>query len=40
MTYPYGWTTDYIPLADLKKAVTLVLDGKMKPAASSGLGNK
>jgi len=40
MTYSYGWTTDDIPLADLKKAVMLVLDGKMKPAALPGSGNK
>ena len=40
MTYSYGWTTDDIPLADLKKAVMMVLDGKMTPAASSNFGNK
>ena len=40
ITYPYGWKTDYIPLAELKKAVILVLDGKMKQAASSNFGNK
>ena len=33
ITYPYGWTTDEIPLADLKKAVIVVLDGKMKQSA-------
>ena len=40
ITYPYGWKTDYIPLAELKKAVILVLDGKMKQAASSNFENK
>ena len=40
ITYPYGWTTNDIPLADLKKAVIFVLDGKMKQAASSNFGNK
>jgi len=40
ITYPYGWTSDEIPLADLKKAVILVLDGKMKQSASSNFGNK
>jgi len=40
ITYPYGWKTDNIPLADLKKAVILVLDGKIKQAASSNFGNK
>lgn len=40
ITYSYGWTTDEIPLADLKKAVILVLDGKMKQSASSNFGNK
>ena len=40
ITYPYGWTTDDIPLAELKKAVILVLEGKMKQAASSNFGNK
>jgi len=39
ITYPYGWKTDYIPLAELKKAVILVLDGKMKQAASSNFEN-
>ncbi len=37
-TYAYGWAGDEIPLADLKKAVELVLDGKMNPAASSRSG--
>ncbi len=34
-TYPYGWKTDAIPLEDLKKAVGLVLDGKMKFGAAT-----
>lgn len=38
MTYPYGWKTDTIPLDDLKKAVGLVLDGKMKYSAKSNFG--
>jgi len=40
ITYPYGWITDNIPLVDLKKAVTLVLEDKMKQSASSNFGNK
>ena len=40
ITYPYGWKTDTIPLDDLKKAVGLVLDGKMKQGASSNFGDK
>lgn len=40
ITYPYGWKTDTIPLDDLKKAVGLVLEGKMKQGASSNFGNK
>lgn len=40
ITYPYGWDTDIIPLDNLKKAVGLVLDGKMKKGASSNFGNK
>ncbi|MCR6640642.1 MAG: tetratricopeptide repeat protein [Sporocytophaga sp.] len=39
-TYPYGWKTDTIPLDDLKKAIELVLEGKMKPSASSSFGTK
>lgn len=35
ITYPYGWSTDIITAGDLEKAVKLVLDGKMKQAASS-----
>lgn len=35
ITYPYGWSTDNIPLDDLEKAVKLVLDGKMKYSAKS-----
>ena len=40
ITYPYGWKTDDIPLDDLKKAVGLVLDGKMKQGASSNFKEK
>lgn len=40
ITYPYGWSTDIIPLDDLEKAVKLVLGGKMKQSASSNFGNK
>ncbi len=40
ITYPYGWDTDTIPLENLKKAVRLVLDGKIKQGASSNFGNK
>lgn len=40
ITYLYGWDSDIIPLDDLKKAVGLVLDGKMKPGASSNFGDK
>ena len=40
ITYPYGWKTDDIPLDDLKKAVGLVLDGKMKQGASSNFREK
>ncbi len=40
ITYLYGWETDAMPLDDLKKAVGLVLDGKMKKGASSRVGNK
>lgn len=40
ITYPYGWSTDIIPLDDLEKAVKLVLDGKMKQGASSNFGKK
>ena len=38
LTYPYGWTTDVIPLDSLEEAVKKILDGKMKAAASSGKG--
>jgi tetratricopeptide (TPR) repeat protein len=38
ITYPYGWSTDNIPLDDLEKAVKLVLDGKMKYGAKSNFG--
>lgn len=40
ITYPYGWSTDIIPLDDLEKAVKLVLDGKMRMGASSNFGSK
>ena len=40
ITYPYGWSTDNIPLDDLEKAVKLVLDGKMKYGAKSNFGKK
>jgi tetratricopeptide (TPR) repeat protein len=40
LTYPYGWDTDVIPLDNLKKAVGLVLDGKMKHGASSNFSDK
>ena len=39
-TYLYGWNTDKIPLDDLIKSIKLVLDGKMKPGASSSYGGK
>lgn len=35
ITYPYGWKEDMVPLDDLKSAVGLVLDGKMKFGAAS-----
>lgn len=38
ITYPYGWSTDNIPLDDLEKVVKLVLDGKMKYGAKSNFG--
>lgn len=37
ITYPYGWSTDTIPIEDLEKAVKMVLDGKMTKGASSSL---
>ncbi len=40
ITYPYGWSTDTIPIDDLEKAVRLVLDGKMQMGASSNTGSK
>lgn len=39
-TYPYGWSTDTIHPDDLEKAVRLVLDNKMNPAASSNFGSR
>jgi len=39
-TYLYGWNKDYIPLDELKKAVGLVLDGTIKPGASSSFGKQ
>lgn len=35
LTYPYGWSSDSIPIDDLEKAVKLVLDGKMSYSAKS-----
>ena len=35
ITYPYGWSTDTIPIEELEKAVRMVLDGKMTKGASS-----
>ena len=35
ITYPYGWKEENITVEALEKAVRLVLDGKMTPAASS-----
>lgn len=35
LTYPYGWKTDVIALEDLKKAVVMILDGSLKPTATS-----
>jgi tetratricopeptide (TPR) repeat protein len=40
ITYPYGWSTDNIPLDDLERAVKLVLDGKMKYSAKSNFSKK
>lgn len=39
ITYPLGWSTDTIPLIDIKKAVNLVLEGKIEQGASSKTGN-
>lgn len=39
-TYPYGWKTDAIPLEDLKKAVALILDGKLQHNATSSPNGK
>tara|TARA_B100000795_G_C22754940_1_gene421088 strand:- start:182 stop:1348 length:1167 start_codon:yes stop_codon:yes gene_type:complete len=39
-TYPYGWSTDEIDYASLKKSVILVLNKEMKPSASSNFGVK
>ncbi len=33
LTYPYGWKTDTVPLDDLKKVISLVLDDKMQKMA-------
>lgn len=35
LTYPYGWKTDTIPLEDLKKVISLVLDEKMQKTATA-----
>jgi tetratricopeptide (TPR) repeat protein len=40
ITYPYGWSSDTIPLDDLERAVKLVLDGKMSMGASSNTKGK
>ncbi|MDH4473958.1 MAG: tetratricopeptide repeat protein [Fluviicola sp.] len=40
ITYPYGWTTDDITLEELKKAVILVLDGKLTKGASTSFNGK
>lgn len=40
ITYSYGWKSDTIPLDNLKEAVILVLDGKIKQGASSTFGTK
>jgi hypothetical protein len=34
-TYPFGWTTETIPLKSLREVVVRVLEEKMTPAASS-----
>ena len=40
ITYPYGWSTDDISIESLQEAVSSVLSGKMKAAASSRAGSK
>lgn len=40
LTYPYGWKTDAIPLQDLKKAIGLILDGKLQHNATSSYDGK
>jgi len=37
-TYPYGWSTDEIDFASLKKSVIMVFEKEMKPQASSNFG--
>lgn len=39
-TYSYGWSTDNIDYPSLKKSISLVLDEKLKPSASSNFGVK
>ncbi len=39
-TYPYGWSSDKIDYADLKKAALLVLNKEMNPSASSNFGDQ
>ncbi|WP_264520595.1 tetratricopeptide repeat protein [Flavobacterium sp. N1994] len=34
LTYPYGWKTDTIPLEDIKKAITQVLEGSLQKTAT------
>lgn len=40
ITYPYGWSVDNIPVDDLEDAIRLVLEEKMKQAASSKFYSK
>lgn len=37
-TYPFGWTTETIPLKSLREVVVRVLEEKTTPAASSKMG--
>lgn len=39
-TYPYGWKTDVISLEELKKAVSLILEGKLQHNATSSPNGK
>ena len=40
ITYSYGWKSETVPLDNLKEAIILVLDGKIKQGASSTFGSK